>query len=326
MNDYFESNRYFVNLIFRWKIHFLIITVVAVAAATVFSAEFFMPPKFKSYAVIYPSNIIPYSSESPSEQVLQLLESGFIRNDVISKFNLAQHYSIDTVKEGALSKLIKTYESNVEIRRTEYNSIEIVVYDTDPKLACDMVLEIINALNLKARSLQREKTREVVLIYKNLMESKKQQVDSIDAALQELRVKYHLLNYDIQAKEVTRGYLKALTDGGHRESIKDIDVLMRNLEEKGGEFYKMQETMDVLLKSYNAAKLSYDQALSDLTKELTYTNLVTKPFPADKKSYPIRWLIVVISTISANAFLFLVVLMLDKRKTIVKAPSEKNNE
>lgn len=314
MNEYFESNRYFINLIFRWKRHFLVITIVAVAAAAVFSGEFFIPPKFKSYAVLYPSNIIPYSSETPSEQLLQLLESNDIRNSVIKKFDLAAHYKIDTTQESAQSKLIRTYESNVEVHRTEYNSIEITVYDTDPKMACNMVLEIIKGLNIKARNLQREKTEEVVVIFKNLMDKKKQQVDSIDAVLQELRVKYHLLDYDIQTKEVTRGYMNAVSSGSRKENVKDIDMLVRNLEEKGGEYYKTQQTLDVILRSYNTTKLDYDQALSDLNKELTYTNLVTQPFPADKKSYPVRWLIVVISVVSANAFLFLIVILIENIK------------
>lgn len=324
MNEYFESNRYFVNLIFRWKFHFLVITIVAVAAATVFSGAFFIPPKFKSYAVLYPSNIIPYSSETASEQLLQLLESNDIRNQVIQKLGLAAHYEIDTTHENAQTKLIRTYESNVEVHRTEFNSIEVAVYDTDPKLACSMVMEIINGLNIKARSLQREKTQEVVVIYKNLMDKKKQQVDSIDAVLQELRVKYHLLDYDIQTKEVTRGYMNAVSGGARKENVKDIDMLVRNLEEKGGEYYKTQQTLDVILRSYNATKLEYDQALSDLNKELTYTNLVTKPFPADKKSYPVRWLIVVISVVSANAFLFLIVVLIENIKN--KTPKTQTPE
>ncbi len=327
MNEYTQSNRYFLRLIMGWKVHFIVVTIISIVAASIFSSEFFMPPKYKSFAVIYPSNIIPYSTETPSEQILQLLESGDIRNMLINKFNLAQHYDIDTAKYSAVSELINTYESNVEVKRTPFNSIEIKVYDTDPKIACDMVMKIINSLNLKARSLQRDKTKEVVVIYKNLMDTKKRQVDSIDAILQEFRVKYQLLDYDIQTKEVTRNYLKGLSSGTRKENLKDIDVMMRNLEEKGGEYYKTKQTLDVILKSYNAAKLDYDQALSDLNKELTYTNIVSKPFPADKKSYPVRWIIVLISVISANLFLVFVIIFNNSLKPFPKqAPANKENE
>jgi uncharacterized protein involved in exopolysaccharide biosynthesis len=327
MNEYLESNRYFINLFVKWKLHFIVVTIVALVAACVFSSAFFIPPKYKSFALIYPSNIIPYSSETPSEQLLQLLESADIRNAVVQKFGLAAHYDIDTTGDAGYTDLVNTYLSNVEVRRTQFNSIEIRVFDTDPKLASDMVMEIINALNVKARSLQREKTKEVVVIFKNLMDTKKRQVDSIDAVLQEYRVKYQLLDYDIQTEEVTKSYYKALSGGARKENLKDIDAMMRNLEEKGGEYYKTKQTLDITLNSFNTAKLEYDQALSDLNKELTYTNIVSKPFPADKKSYPVRWLIVLISVSSANFFLLFLILIKDASKSNpVPGTVEKANE
>ena len=320
MKDYLESNYYFIRLIIKWKIHFLIITGASIIVAIIFSSSFFIQPTYKSFAQVYPSNIIPYSSESPSEQLLQLLESSDIRNSVIKKFKLATHYHIDTAAKSGVSKLIATYQSNVEVQQTQFNSIEIRVFDTDPQMACDMVTEIIDALNLKARSLQREKTKEVLVIVNNQLLVKRKQVDSVNAILQELRVKYQLLDYQVQVKEVTKNYLKALSSGTRKESLKDIDALMRNLEEKGGEYYQMQKTFDIVLNSYNATKLESDKVMSDLNKILTYTNIVSKPFPADKKSYPIRWLIVAASAVSANFFLFFILIIMSIKNKIFVNP------
>ena len=313
MDEYSESNSYFITLIMKWKIHFLVVTVASILLALIFSSEFFIHPHYKSFAIVYPSNIIPYSSETPSEQLLQLSESSDIRKTVINKFKLAAHYKIDTTAKSGFSELINTYQSNVEVKRTQFNSIEIVVFDTDPQLACDMVIEIINSLNLKARNLQREKTKELVVIIHDQLQVKKRQVDSITSALQELRVKYQLLDYETQVKEVTRGYLQALGSG---KNVKDIDVLKRNLEEKGGVYYQLQQTFDVILDSYNATKLEYDKTVSDLYKDLTYTNVVSKPFPADKKSYPIRWLIALASAASSNLFLFLILMVGSGKKKL----------
>ncbi|MDP1745441.1 MAG: hypothetical protein Q8L90_07685 [Bacteroidota bacterium] len=300
----------------KWKFHFMVITVSAIVISAVFSSEFFIKPRYKSFAIIYPSNIIPYSSETPSEQLLQLLESSDIRNAVVSKFKLAAHYDIDTTSKSGLFDLIAAYQSNVEVRRTQFNSIEIKVFDTDAQIACDMVAEIINALDLKARSLQREKTKEVLEIVSNQLLVKKKQVDSINSILQELRVKYQLLDYEVQVKEVTKSYLKALSGGARKESLKDIDALMRNLEEKGGEYYQMKETFDILLESYNTSKLDYDKVMSDLNKILTYSNIVSKPYPADKKSYPIRWVIVAVSVVSTNLLLLLILTIIAKKNKL----------
>lgn len=311
-----QNSSYFIKLIMKWKFHFMVITVSAIVVSAVFSSEFFIKPRYKSFAIIYPSNIIPYSSETPSEQLLQLLESSDIRNAVINKFNLAAHYDIDTISKSGLFDLIAAYQSNVEVRRTQFNSIEIKVFDTDAQIACDMVVEIINALNLKARNLQREKTKEVLAIVSNQLLVKQKQLDSVNSILQELRVKYQLLDYEVQVKEVTKSYLKALSGGARKESLKDIDALMRNLEEKGGEYYQMKETFDILLESYNTSKLDYDKVMSDLNKILTYSNIVSKPYPADKKSYPIRWVIVAVSVVSTNLLLLLILTIMAKKNKL----------
>lgn len=306
-----QSNYDLIKLIIKWKKYFMIITAASIIVSIVVSSEFFIRPTYKSFAIVYPSNIIPYSSETPSEQLLQLLESADIRNSIVSKFKLAAHYNIDTTLKSGLFDLITAYQSNVEVRRTQYNSIEIKVFDTDPQLASDMVTEIINSLNLKARNLQREKTTEVLNIVNNQLQIKQKQVDSVNSILLELRVKYQLLDYEVQVKEVTKSYLRALSSGTRKENLKDIDALMRNLEEKGGEYYQMKQTFDILLNSYNTTRLEYDKVMSDLNKILTYTNVISKPFPADKKSYPIRWLIVVASWLSANLFLILILIIMD---------------
>ncbi len=322
MNENTPTNHYLIELIIKWKKHFIIVTILSIAASAIFSSSFFIAPIYKSFAIVYPSNIIPYSNESPTEQLVQLLEATDIRESVIRKFNLAAHYNIDTTANLGVFNLIKKYQSNVEISQTQFNSIEIKVFDTDPQLACDMVNEIIKALNLKARSLQRAKTKEVLEIVNNQLLVKKLQMDSINSALQTMRVKYQILDYGIQVKEYSKSYLKALSSGGSKGSIKDIDNMMRNLEEKGGEFYQMKQTFDVVLNSYNTSKLEYDKVESDMNKLLTYTNIISKPIPTDKKSYPIRWLIVFISVISTNLFLLLLIISRNLKNNYVGQTSQ----
>ena len=322
MNENTPTNHYLIELIIKWKKHFIIVTILSIAASAIFSSSFFIAPIYKSFAIVYPSNIIPYSNESPTEQLVQLLEATDIRESVIRKFNLAAHYNIDTTANLGVFNLIKKYQSNVEISQTQFNSIEIKVFDTDPQLACDMVNEIIKALNLKARSLQRAKTKEVLEIVNNQLLVKKLQMDSINSALQTMRVKYQILDYGIQVKEYSKSYLKALSSGGSKGSIKDIDNMMRNLEEKGGEFYQMKQTFDVVLNSYNTSKLEYDKVESDMNKLLTYTNIISKPIPTDKKSYPIRWLIVFISVISTNLFLLFLIISRNFKNNYVGQTSQ----
>lgn len=312
MSEYTETSYKFVELIMKKKIHFIVVTVVAIVFSALFSSSWFIKPRYKSFAILYPSNITPYSEESASEQMLQLFGSADIRNAVVQKFGLYKYYGIDSTNKWATAQMMDMYDSRVEVSRTQYESIEIIVQDEDPNVAAKMVEEIIHAMNLKARELQREKSREVEVVIKDQLDLKKRNVDSINARLLELRVKYQLFDYDMQVKEVTKSYLKAVAAGG--KNLKEIDTMMRNLEEKGGEYFQLQKTLDVLLKSYNKTKIEYDVVLKDLNKELTYANVITKPSPSYIKSYPVRWLIVLASVASANIFLFVLFIILDNRK------------
>jgi len=311
MEEYRLSALYYIRVFSKWKIQFIVITVVAAAAAAIFSSEFFIKPRYKSSATVYPANVVPFSEESTTEQILQMLQSTFIRDAVIRKFRLAEHYNIDTTAKEGHAALYGMYRTFVNIAKNQYESVDIEVTDTDPQMASDMVNEIIFQLNNKISTLHKEKSREVLRIVVGQMNAKKQQLDSLDKGLQELRVKYQILDYNIQVKEVTQGYMKSLVSG---RGSKDIDVLMRNLEEKGGEYYRMKVMYDGVLASYNAVRGEYDNVLRELDKKFTYTYVVSSSSPSDKKSYPVRWLIVLISVVAANMFLFAVVILNDFKK------------
>lgn len=316
MEEYRQSALYYVRLLFKWKTQFLVVTLIGAVAAVIFSSEFFIKPRYKSSATVYPANIIPFSGESTTEQIQQMLESGEIRDAVIKKFHLAAHYKIDSTGAGTQYALINTYKSFVSVAKTKYESVEIEVTDTDPQLACDMVNEILFQLNNKISTLHKEKTLEVKNIVERQLKIKTDQLDSLGKGLQELRVKYNILDYNIQTAEVTKGYMKALSGGKAGQGIKDIDHLLRNLEEKGGDYYKMKVSYDGVLGSYNAVRNEYDNILRELDKRFTYTYVVSSPTPSDRKSYPVRWLIVLISVIAVNMFLFSIIIINDYRKRL----------
>lgn len=314
MEEYTLSILYYVKLLIRWKMQFIIITVVAVIAAAVFSSEWFITPRYKSLATVYPANIVAFSEESNTEQMLQMLQSNHIRSSVIRKFDLAKHYEIDTTAKDAQTQLIGQWKKFVSISKNEYESVDIEVTDTDPKLAADIANDILWELDNKISSLHKEKASEVKILLEKQLALKNAQLDSLGKGLQELRVKYNILDYNIQAEEVTKGYMNAL--GGKVSGLKDIDHLLRNLEEKGGEYYKMKVAYDGVLASYNLVRIEYDNVLKELNKQFTYTYVVTSPTVSDKKSYPIRWLIVVASVLAANMFLFFAIIISDYRKRL----------
>jgi len=313
MNSYLQSADIF-KVISDSRKPLIIVGVIAGIAAAIFSGPAFIKPRFKSEAVLYPSNLTKYSDESPTEQLIQLLQASDIRDSVIKAFNLYQHYDIDSVNNKThRTEIFKIYDQNVSINKTEYESVDIIAYDTDPVYAAGMIDSIISYVNKKARYLQREKSFEVLAMSKHRLEEKKREMDSVEAEIQAYRDKYGILEYKLQAKEYSRAYLKAV-QSGKTGAANEAKGMLNALQTKGGEFSAWSEHLWRVRGAYNDLKLEYETYLNDVTKELTYSNIITYPVPADKKSYPIRWLIVVISVTSTLFLAFLVLLYLDSQK------------
>jgi len=303
-----------LKILVKWKKHFIIIGIATILISIIFSGPSFIEPKYKSFAILYPSNIIPYAGENQSEQMIQLLESDDIMRDINSTFHLMKHYKIDSAKDQySQSRFMDVYKDNINFRKTEYESVEITVLDKDPKMASDIADSIIDLMNKKAKSLQKEKSEEVVTILKSQLDKKRIEMDSMELVLKELRTKYGIISYDNQAREVTREYLQALSLSGNPQAIDEAKHLIQNLEDKGCEFVSLNENLWRVRGTYNDIKVQYENAVKDVEKVLTYSNVISKPFPADKKSYPVRWIIVLIATISTLFLAFIFLAFVDRK-------------
>jgi uncharacterized protein involved in exopolysaccharide biosynthesis len=300
------------------KIHLAVIVLFAVILAAIFSGPAFITPKYESFAVVYPSNTSPYSDENETEQMLQILQSKEISDSVIKRFDLASHYEIDSSYKYFRTTLMYEYSQNVSISKTQYEGVRIEVSDRDPEIASDMVWAIIKLYNKKVNNLHKEKYGETLEMYKNAVEQKKQYLDSINNRLTELSQKYGLTHFQSQAEQTTRGYLKTIDGtGGAYVREKEVKELKKNLEDKGAEMLILQNMLFSETASYVSLKNEYEKAFMDYNKEITYTNIITEPYPADKKSYPVRWLIVVISAIASFFIGYILVLIIENRKLAI---------
>ena len=314
MNNSFFNSLELFRLLYQWRKHLIAVALISLAASAIFSSPTFIPPRFKSYAIVYPSNLIAYSTESATEQMLQIAQSSEIRDRVINTFDLYKHYDIDTATNDHFrTEVIRQYEENVTIKQTEYESMEITVFDTDPLIASRMVDSIIHYFDVKAREMQAEKSAEVLVIAREQLDKKQAEIDSLEARVKEFRMNYNLLDYKAQSVEAYRGYFRNLAAGNSRGAA-EAKAIIESLKEKGGEFYAMNENLWRYRGTFNDLKVEYDNAYRDVFKKLTYANVVTSPQPADKKSYPIRWLIVLIS-VSASTFVAFLVLLFLKPKS-----------
>jgi uncharacterized protein involved in exopolysaccharide biosynthesis len=292
---------------------FLAVGVIAAVASAILSGPRFMPPRYKSLAVVYPVNLNSYSIETRTDQLLQLLESNSIRDSLIARFGLPARYEIDTAASGGYWALYNEFNDRVEISKTRYESVMIEVVDEEPRVARDMVLEMLDQVNLLARRLQREKSNEVLVIAERALAHERAKLDSVERRLKTLRQEKGLLSYEAQVKELTKGLVRAITSGSAAQRDA-LQARIRDLEERGGELRELTELSNLFRANYDRLLTDYERVVNDVTKELTYTNVVVYPEVSDKKVWPVRWLIVSTATLSALFLCFVLLVWRDHRR------------
>lgn len=292
---------------------FVIVGLFAALVAVVLSHPTFIKPRYRSMATVYPVNLTSYSIETRTDQLLQLLRSNSIRDSLIHQFNLGAVYDADTSTQGGHFALYNEFLERVEISKTQYESVMIEVVDEDPVRARDMVNAMLVQVNLLARRLQREKSYEVLNIAEKALAHERYKLDSVEARLDTLRKTSGLLAYEAQAKELTKGYVRMLGSGASQGQRDQVLSMIKDLESKGGEFRQLTELSNMFRLNYDRLLTQYENVVNDVTKELTYTNVIVYPEVSDKKVYPVRWLIVLLATVSALLLCFLVLFWKEER-------------
>lgn len=296
----------------RYRV-FVVVGLFAAVLAVVLSHPLFIKPRYLSTATVYPVNLNSYSIETRTDQLLQLLRSNSIRDSLIQQFDLQTVYEADTSQKGGHFALYNEFLDRVEIGKTQYESVMIEVVDEDPVRARDMVNAMLRQVNLLARRLQREKSHEVLAIAERALNHERYKLDSVEARLDTLRKTSGLLSYEAQSKELTKGYVRMLSTGASQAQREQVLGMIKDLESKGGEFRQLTELSNIFRNNYDRVLTQYENVVNDVTKELTYTNVIVYPEVSDRKVYPVRWLIVLMATTSALLLCFLVLLWREKR-------------
>lgn len=291
MESFFTTNKIY-NLIIKWKVHLISLVIIASIFAVVFSSEFFIEPKYESNAVVYPAFEITYSDASETEQMIEILLSKDIMFKVIEAFNLDEHYDISKDDRNFTHRLIRTYQSNVNIQKTSNEAVQISVRDKDPDMAAKITQSIIDFYNDKVLNLNKEKSIELVKIFREEKIKKKNEIDSLAGAITDIRKKYGILHMPSQVEVFSEAtYLG--------RGISEANKILNSWKKMGAEYQKTDSLFNYALNDLHEIKIIYESAVRDTQKVQTYAHVVSNPFPNDKKVYPVRWAICLLSAIGA---------------------------
>ena len=307
MDNFFDNKR-ILNSIWKWKVHILVVIAITVVLSAIISGPFFIEPKFKSVARIYPVNITEASEESESEHLLENLQATDIKFRVIDAFHLDEVYDISKDEKLYQTWILYEYDQNISYKKTEFETVEIKVLDPDPKRACDICDSIIVYLNESINKQKLVKYSEFAKIFKRDLDKKNSELDSISTKLDSLRKATGLVDYFNESETATRGLMDAAALKGDR---KPSERIIEQLVQNGGKFRRYQELIEDYEVAADTLRLRYDKFYSLSNQKISYYKIVEHPFPADKKSYPIRWLIVFLATAAATIVSLITVSLID---------------
>ena len=302
------NNLSLVQIILKWKWHIIIITVAAAICGAIFSSSMFITPLYKSEAVAYPANISPYSDESETEQMLQIINSQSIMDSIIEKYDLWSDYKIDKNYKFAKTYMLNEYRSKIKIGKTPYEAVSVTVMDKDPFVACDIAKDILNFYDQKVHDLHKQKVGEVVAMYERQLRQKQRNIDSLKQRYTEICTTYGISDISSQSREATKSLLSG--------SVKASEM-QANLEQYAAELIDLHTKIAAEGNTYVSTKVDYEQNLRFYHSDLTYSNIITEPFPSDKKAFPVRWVVVALSALGALLLSIVVIFIIENRKRFV---------
>ena len=312
MKKYFENDD-ILAVLWRWKTPLTVVFVLSFLGSAIFSSPMFVKPKFKSFARVYPTNLKKYSDESPTEQMIQMLESDAIRDTLCSRFNLDTLYDVEADEPYYKDLLYKEYSDHVQFKKTKFESVEIEVLSTNPQVAYEMVKSIIDLYNVQVKTLQDEKLVEAVNTVKEMMDQKKVEMDFLESELNVLRREFGILDYGSQVKNLSKEYYKLLARSNvDPNKIANVKAELDNLKLKGVEYENLSARLWSVRDSYSTFKLKYEEHVKELNRKKEYAMKIVNPYKADKKTYPVRWLIVLVSVAIAMSGALGVISFLDR--------------
>jgi len=326
--QFFNSENLLSFIFQRWKF-LLVITILAGMASTVIA--FLLPVKYKSTVILFPSqnhnisrgalsalsnetkDYLSFGENEDAEQLLQVLKSDAVMYSLEKKFNLLNYYKLENEKNR--DYMFKGYYSDLFVyAMTEYESIEIKVYDGDPNMASQMANEAAHLADSIYRQIFRQRAVATFQVVKGQYDSAIAATNRLEDSMSFYR-KQGILSWEYQVKEYTKGYSDAEVKG-NAQAVSAISDKLKAFQQYGKGFEVIYSELESASKWLIVARQAYMQAKVNAEATIPTLFIVDKAIPADKKTYPIRGLVIAGGTAAALFISILLLLIINRLKKI----------
>ncbi len=315
--------------LFLWKKKKPIIIVTALGAVVSVIVSLLLPNYYKAQTVLFPTTFLSPSTsvlnktnthktdpliigdEDDLEKMIQMLNSDFITNRIIEKYNLISHYGLNPNDPHLKTKLLKIFHSNVSYKKTHYQGVVVSVVDVNPKIAASIANDISSLLDSLVFDMQKQKAREDYEVALKAYQDEKAYVTHLEDSLQYYRNK-GVLYYEHEVERYSEAYGNAIAMGKLTKQGKEFfDKKFNTLAKYGVPANGLLVYLEFVKDNLAQLHLNLTQAKENLAHPVTHKYVISKAQAPDKKTYPKRSVIVIFSTIGAFIFALAIVLFLD---------------
>lgn len=318
-NNIFNNSALYI-FMYKYRLQFLIVLAVSILSSSI--ASFFIQDKFKSVAIIYPSstssssslfnensrNIVEFGDEEKTEQLLEILNSEKIREHLVKKFDLIRYYNIQSKSpQYALNEIFK---DNFSFRKNKNMALEISVLDQNPDTAALMANEVLVILDDVINTIRKKRAKQGLQIVENAYLKLKNEIDLMEDSLNKIMAK-GIIHIPSQSEAYNTTYAEAILLN-NKNAMVELKKNIDNLSKNGGPFVILRDRIELEMGKLSGLKWKYEEAKAEAEEKIDNFFVVTHPFPSEKKSYPIRWLIVAISSLCALILAYIILLVYDE--------------
>ena len=283
-----------INLIvkYRWVLLCTAVTAAIISAVVSFTIK----PMFRSSVVLYPAtNVMEtqtlfgvqntstalFGDETATEKILQILRSDNIKNYLVAKYDLMKHYGIGENAKYKYTLLNMRMDKYIMSRKTQYNSVEIRVLDSDPVIAATMANDIARQIDTVFNQIVKDVGRKSFIAINNSYNDQLRRVKSLEDSLR--------LNSPGGRPSIYPGNLKA---GSVNSSWGTA------LMQYSPEFLRMINMFESENENLSSIRSRLTEAKMLAEQSLPYTHIINSAKVSERKAIPRRTMIVAASTVS----------------------------
>jgi capsular polysaccharide biosynthesis protein len=321
-----ESTNLLIMLYF-WRKPILKVSLAAAILSAIVSL--LMKDRYKSTVIMYAEqqhsfgaqlleygggDIITLGEERDAERLLQIINSDQVRNKIVDKYQLWDVYDIDRDRKGVVALIAKEYCENVYAQITKFGSVEISVLDESPERARDMANDIALYTDTLANRLRSDRA---VMAFKHVEASLNEALEEVRVMEDSMKIYKDLgmYSYVDQIAALTEMYGTAIAEG-HPDRAQLLKNDMNNLSKYATAYTNLEKRLGAAYEKVNILRRRFDLMQIDIDSSIPAMRIVDAASAADKKKYPIRWLIVTLSTLSAFIFSFITLIIMDNFKKL----------